>query len=174
MENNKFRLSINAKTIILVLLLLNVGYAYKKIKQYNNIKEVGYIRERTDQEQIRKRMMKSFGSVEEMDRLVDDFAKQKEDAEALAATIREQDKQISKAYKELKDTKSKHEKEKAYLHKKIRDMAHGFSKRKDKYGKMSRKNTELKDAKSKHETENLRLQKKLRNFEGLLPNQAKP
>jgi chromosome segregation ATPase len=174
MENNEFRLSINAKTIILILLLLNVGYAYKKIKQYNNIKEVGYIRERTVQEQIRKRVMRSFGSVEEMDRLVDDFAKQKEDAEALASTIREQDKQISKASRELKNTKSKHEKEKAYLHKKIRDMAHGFSKRKDKYGKMSRKNTELKDAKSKHETENLRLQKKLRNLEELLPNQAKP
>jgi chromosome segregation ATPase len=174
MKNSEFRLSINAKTIILVLLLLNVGYAYKKIKQYNNIKEVGYIRERTVQEQIRKRMMRSFGSVEEMDRLVDDFAKQKEDAEALAATIREQDKQISKAYKELKDTKSKHEKEKAYLHKKIRDMAHGFSKRKDKYGKMRKKNTELKDAKPKHETENLRLQKKLKNLEELLPNQAKP
>ena len=78
MENNEFRLSINAKTIILILLLLNIGYAYKKIRQYNHIKEVGYIRERTVQEQIRKRIMKSFGSVEEMDRLIDDFAKQKE------------------------------------------------------------------------------------------------
>jgi len=168
MENNEFRLSINAKVIILILLLLNVGYAYKKINQYSSVKEVGYIRERTDQEQIRKRMMKSFGSVEEMDRFVADFVKQKENAEALEAIIREQEKQIIRAYKELNDTKSKHEKEKAYLHKKIRDMAHGFSKRKDKYGKMSKKNTELKDAKSKHETENLRLQKKLMNLEDLL------
>ena len=68
MENNKFRLSINVKTIILVLLLLNIGYAYKKIKQYDSIKETGYIRERTVQDNIRKRIMKSFGSVEEMDR----------------------------------------------------------------------------------------------------------
>ena len=84
MENNEFRLSINAKTIIFILLLLNIGYAYKKIKQYNNIKETGYIRERTVQEEIRKRIMRSFGSVEEMDRLVADFAKQKEDADAFA------------------------------------------------------------------------------------------
>ncbi len=169
MENSEFRLSINAKTIILILLLLNVGYAYKKIKQYSNIKEVGYIRERTDQEQIRNRLMKYFGSVEEMDRLVADFANQKQDTESLAAIIKEQDKQISKAYKELKDIKSKYEKEKAYLHKKIRSMADGFSKRKDQYGQMSKKNAELKDAKSKHEIENLRLQKKLSNLEELLP-----
>ncbi len=168
MENSEFRLSINAKTIILILLLLNVGYAYKKIKQYSNIKEVGYIRERTDQGQIRKRMMKSFGSVEEMDRLVADFVKQKEDAGALAATVREQDKQISKAYRELKNTKLKNEKEKAYLHKKIRDMADGFSKRKDKHVQTGKANTELKDARLKYETENLRLQKKIRDLEELL------
>jgi hypothetical protein len=168
MGNSEFRLSINAKTIILILLLLNVGYAYKKIKQYSNIKEVGYIRERTDQEQIRKRMMKSFGSVEETDRLVADFAKQKEDAEALAATIREQDTQLSKVYKELKNTKLKNEKEKAYLHKKIRDMADGFSKRKDKHVQTGKANTELKDARLKYETENLRLQKKIRDLEELL------
>jgi hypothetical protein len=168
MGNSEFRLSINAKTIILILLLLNVGYAYKKIKQYSNIKEVGYIRERTDQEQIRKRMMKSFGSVEETDRLVADFAKQKEDAEALAATIREQDTQLSKVYKELKNTKLKNEKEKAYLHKKIRDMADGFSKRKDKHVQTGKANTELKDARLKYETENLRLRKKIRDLEDLI------
>ena len=60
----------------------------KKFKQHNNIKEIGYISERTVQEQIRKRMMKSFGSVEELDRLVAEYAKQKKDAEAMAATIR--------------------------------------------------------------------------------------
>ena len=58
---------------------------------------------------------------------------------------------------------------KAYLHKKIRGMAAGFSKRKDKHEQTNKTNTELKDAKSKHETENLRLQKKLRNLEELLP-----
>ena len=168
MGNNEFRLSIKAKTIILILLLLNVGYAYKKIKQYNNIKEVGFIRERTVQEQIRKRIMRSFGSVEELDRLVTDFAKQKEDAEALAATIREQDKQLSKAYRDLEIARSKNRDEKDYLHKKIRGMADGFSKRKDQYGQMSKLKEVMKDAKSKFEMEKARLEKKIHDLEELL------
>ena len=169
MENNEFRLSINAKTIILILLLLNIGYAYKKIKQYNHIKEVGYIRERTVQEQIRKRMMKSFGSVEEMDRLIADFAKQKESAEKLTATLKEQENQMSKVYRELEDAKLKNREEKDYLHNKIRNFADGFSKRKDQYTQMSKANEKLKDAKLKFETEKARLQKRIRDLEALLP-----
>ncbi len=169
MGNNEFRLSINAKTIIFILLLLNVGYAYKKIKQYNSIKEVGYIRERSVQEQIRKRIMKSFGSVEELDRLVADFAKQKEDAEKFASVIREQDKQLSKAHKSLEIARSINKDEKDYLHKKIRGMADGFSKRKDQYGQMSKLKEVMKDAKSKFEMEKARLEKKIRDLEELLP-----
>ncbi len=168
MENNDFRLSINMKAVILILLLLNVGYAYKKIKQYSHINEVGYVREKTVQGQVRKRIMRSFGSVEEMDRLVDDFAKQKEDTEKLSSTIRKQEKQLSKAYKDLKNAKSKNRDEKDYLHKKIRGMADGFSRRKDQYGQMSKIKEVLKDAKSKYETENARLQKKIRDLEELL------
>ncbi len=168
MGNGEFRLSVGAKSIILILLFLNVGYAYKKIKQYNHKKEAGYIREKSVQDQVRKRVMKSFGSVEELERLVADFAKQKKDAEALATTIRKQDKQISKAYKNLKDAKAKHEEEKAYLHNKIRGMADGFSKRKDQYGQMSMIKEELRDVKSKYESENARLQKKIRDLEELL------
>ncbi len=104
----------------------------KKFKQHNNIKEIGYISERTVQEQIRKRMMKSFGSVEELDRLVTEFAKQKKDAEAMAATIRVQDKEISKAYNELKDTKSKYETENLRLQKKIRNLEELLPERKTK------------------------------------------
>ncbi|KHE91747.1 MAG: hypothetical protein K8F52_19245 [Candidatus Scalindua rubra] len=122
MENNQFHLSINAKTIILMLLLLNVGYAYKKIKQYDNIKEAGYVRERTVQDEIRKRIMKSFGSVDEVDRLVADFAKQSEDAEEFALIIKEQDKQLSKAYMDLESAKSKFETEKTRLEKKISNL----------------------------------------------------
>ncbi len=170
MENDEFSLSISAKTIILILLFLNVGYAYKKIKQYYHMKEVGFIRGRTVQEQIRKRIMKSFGSVEEVDRLIADFTKQKEDAEKLATALKEQEKQLSKAYKELKNAKTKNKEEKAYLHKKIRDMADGFSKRKDKYGHMIMTNTELNDAKSKFEKEKSHLQKKIRDLEDLLSN----
>jgi chromosome segregation ATPase len=174
MKNSEFRLSINAKTIILILLLLNVGYAYKKIKQYNNIKEIGYTRERTVQEQIRKRIMRSFGSVEEMESLVVDFAKQKEDAEKFVTTISEQEKQLSKAYKDLNVAKSKSREEKDYLHKKIRDMADGFSKRKDQYGQMSKLKEVVKEAKSKFETEKARLEKKIQDLEDLLLNQTKP
>ncbi|MCP4266659.1 MAG: hypothetical protein GY777_14000 [Candidatus Brocadiaceae bacterium] len=105
--------------------------AYSKVGVDNdNIKEVGSISERTVQEEIRKRMMKSFGSVEELDRLVVEFVKQKEDAEAMAVTIREQEKQINKAYKELKDTKLKHGTEIIRLQKKLRDLEEQLLERK--------------------------------------------
>ena len=173
MENNQFRLSINAKTIIFILLLLNVGYAYKKIKQYDGIKETGYIRERTVQDKIRKRIMKSFGSVEEMDRLVVDFAKQKEDAKIFSATIRDQDEQLSKAYRDLEIARSKNRDQKDYLHKKIRGMADGFSRRKDQYGKMGQLKEVMKDAQSKFETEKARLEKKINDLEELLSKSGK-
>ena len=169
MGNNEFRLSINAKTIIFILLLLNIGYAYKKIKQYDNIKETGYIRERTVQEEIRNRVMKSFGSVDELDRLVADFAKLKEDTEAFALTIREQDKQLTKVRRDLEIAKSKNRDEKDYLHKKIRGMVDGFSKRKDQYGQMGKLKEVMKDAKLKFETEKDRLEEKIRDLEELLP-----
>ena len=166
MENNEFRLSINAKTIILILLLLNVGYAYKKIKQYHYIKETGYIRERTVKDQIRKRIMKSFGSVEEMDNLVVDFADQKADIEKLASTVREQDKRLSKAYKDLEDAKLKNREQKDYLQQKIRGMAaYGFSKRKDRYEQMGKLSRELKERKAKFEEEKALLQEKIRDLE---------
>ncbi len=168
MGNNEFRLSINVKTVIIILLLLNVGYAYKKINQYKQIADIGFIRERTEQEQIRNRIMKSFGSVEEMERIVADFAKLKEDAEVLETTISKQDKRISKVKKELEDVKSKNRDERVYLHKKIRGMADGFSKRKDQYGQMGKLKGVLKDAKSKYETENACLQKKISDLEELI------
>ena len=173
MENNQFRLSINAKNIIFILLLLNVGYTYKKIKQYDGIKETGYIRERTVQDKIRKRIMKSFGSVEEIDRLVVDLAKQKEDAKIFSATIRDQDEQLSKAYRDLEIARSKNRDQKDYLHKKIRGMADGFSRRKDQYGKMGQLKEVMKDAQSKFETEKARLEKKINDLEELLSKSGK-
>ena len=170
MKNDEFRLSINTKTIILILLLLNFGYAYKKINQYIHIKEAGYIRERPFQEQIRKRMMNSFGSVQEMERLIAEITKQKDDADKLVKTLKAQDKQISKTYKDQEDVKTKHEEEKSYLQKKIRDQANVLSELKVQYEQMSKANEELKDAKSKFETENTYLQKKLRNLEDLIPD----
>ncbi len=168
MGNNSFGLSVNAKTIIIILLFLNAGYAYKKIKQYSYNKETGYSREKSVQEQIRNRIMKSFGSVDEVDLLVADFAKLKEDAEKQAKALKEQDKQLSKLYKKLEKDKTKNKEEKAYLHKKIRGMADGFSKRKDQYGHMGKIKEVLKDAKSKYELENARLKKKIHDLEELL------
>ena len=169
MKNDEFRLSINTKTIILILLLLNVGYAYKKINQYIQIKEAGYIREIPFQEQIRKRMMTSFGSVEEMERLIAEITKQKDDADKLVKTLKAQDKQINKAYKDQEDIKTKHEEEKSYLQKKIRDLANVLSELKVQYEQLGKANAELKDAKSKLELEKTHLQKKLRNLEDLIP-----
>ena len=60
------------------------------------------------------------------------------------------------------------------MHKKIRSMADGFSKRKDQYGQMSKLKEVTKDAKSKFETEKARLEKKIQDLEDLLLNQTKP
>ncbi len=59
--------------------------------------------------------------------------------------------------------------EKDYLHKKIRGMADGFSKRKDQYGQMGKLKEVMKDAKLKFETEKDRLEEKIRDLEELLP-----
>ncbi len=170
MENDKLRLSINAKTIILILLLLNFGYAYKKISQYSNIKKTGYIREKRIQDQIKLRIMKSFGSVEEMDSLIADFSKQKEDAAILQKTLKAQDNQISKLYMELNDIKTNHEEEKTFLRQKILDIANMLSKCKNSYEQLNDANAELKNAKSKIEIGNPHLQKKLMNLEELVPD----
>ena len=168
MENNNFRLSVNVKIVILILLFLNVGYAYKKIKQYNHTKESGYSRERTIEEQFRRRIMKSFGSAEDIDRLVEDMSYQKEYIGKLKTALTVQGKQLSKVYKELENTNTTAKEERVFLHNKIRGMADGFSKRKDQYGQMSKIKKVLKDAKSKYELENTRLQKKIYDLEELL------
>src|SRR3990167_6712302 len=78
-------LSVNAKTLILILLFVNVGYATK---------ESGYIREKTFHEQLQQRVMKSFGSMEEMNQMIADITQQKEEAEKVAGSVREQDEQV--------------------------------------------------------------------------------
>lgn len=45
-------LSVNAKTLILILLFVNVGFASKMINKYYAMKEAGYIREKTFHEQL--------------------------------------------------------------------------------------------------------------------------
>ena len=51
------------------------------INQYNDMKDAGFVREKTFAENMEKRVMKAFGSAEEAKKLVEDAARQKEEAE---------------------------------------------------------------------------------------------
>lgn len=112
-------LSVNAKTLILILLFVNVGFATKMINKYYAMKESGYIREKTFHEQLQQRVMKSFGSMEEMNKMIADITRQKEEAEKVAGSVREQDEQLKLVNKKLEDAKARLEEEKARLQKEI-------------------------------------------------------
>src|SRR4030067_851173 len=112
-------LSVNAKTLILILLFVNVGFASKMINKYYSMKESGYIREKTFHEQLQQRVMKSFGSMEEMNQMIADITRQKEEAEKVAGSVREQDEQLKLVNKKLEDAKARLEEEKARLQKEI-------------------------------------------------------
>lgn len=115
-------LSVNAKTLIVILLFVNVGFASKMLNKYYKMKEVGYIREKTFHEQLEQRVKKAFGSMEELDKVVNDITRQKEDAERVASSFREQGEQLKQVNKHLEDTKAKLEEEKARLQKEIWSM----------------------------------------------------
>ncbi|HHT9158571.1 MAG: hypothetical protein A2099_03700 [Planctomycetes bacterium GWF2_39_10] len=115
-------LSVNAKTLILVLLFVNVGFASKMINKYYAMKESGYIREKTFKDQLQQRVMKSFGSMEELNKMVADITRQKEEAEKAAASFKDQDEQLRFVNKKLEDTKVKLEEEKARLQKEIWEL----------------------------------------------------
>jgi len=100
-NGNSKGLSVNAKTIILLILFLDVGFTIKMINQYNEMKDAGFVREKTFAENMEKRVMKAFGSPEEALKLVDDAARQKEEAEKIAASLREQDARIRRINAEL-------------------------------------------------------------------------
>lgn len=112
-------LSVNAKTLILVLLFVNVGFASKMINKYYAMKESGYVREKTFKEELQQRVMKSFGSMEELKKMVADITRQKEEAEKTSDSVKEQDEQLKFVNKKLEDTKVKLEEEKARLQKEI-------------------------------------------------------
>jgi chromosome segregation ATPase len=123
-------LSVNAKTLILILLFVNVGFASKMISKYYAMKESGYIREKTFHEQLQQRVMKSFGSMEEMNKMIADITRQKEEAEKVAGSVREQDEQLKLVNKNLGDAKAKLEEEKARLQKEIWELEDSLSKAK--------------------------------------------
>ena len=104
-------LSVNAKTIILLILFLDVGFTVKMINQYNEMKDAGFVREKTFEQNMEKRLMRAFGSAEEAKKLVGDAVRQKEEAEKVAASLRAGEagfksevRQLTEANEKLKST----------------------------------------------------------------------
>ncbi len=120
-------LSVNAKTLIMVLLFVNVGFAFKMINKYYAMKEAGYIREKTFRGQFEKRVMKAFGSMDELNKMVNDITRQKEDAEKIAASYKSQGELLKVANKNLEEAKAKVEEEKAKLQKEIWELEDSLS-----------------------------------------------
>lgn len=80
-NGNSIGLSVNAKTIIIILLFLNIGFTIKMIGKYQTNKEAGYLREKTLEEQLQKRVNAAFGSADVMRKVVEDTTKQREKSE---------------------------------------------------------------------------------------------
>ncbi len=110
-------ISANMTTIILIMLFLDVGFTIKMIKKYNIMKDAGYVREKTFEENMEKRVMKAFGSVDEVYKIVEDASRQREEAEAVAISLKEQDTKIRRINKELEQAKTQLEVEKTQLQK---------------------------------------------------------
>lgn len=114
--------SVNAKTIILILLFLNVGLTIKMFKKYQNTKDAGYVREQTFKDQMEKRVQRAFGSAEELNRIVEDATRQKEEAEKIAEVLKEQDAKTKQLNKELEHAKKQLEVEKDQLQRNIKEL----------------------------------------------------
>ena len=125
-------LSVNAKTLIIILLFVNVGFASKMLNKYYKMKEAGYIREKTFQEQVEHRVMKAFGSMDELNKMVSDITRQKEDAEKMANSFKEQGEQLKAVNKKIEAERAKVDAEKARLQKEIWELEDALSKEKKK------------------------------------------
>ena len=112
-------ISVNAKTLIVILTFVNVGFAVKMLNKYYKMKEAGYVREKTFHEQLEQRVMKAFGSMEELNKMINDITLQKEEAEKIAVSLKGQDEQLRLVNKKLEEAKAKLEEEKARLQKEI-------------------------------------------------------
>lgn len=121
-DGNAKGFSVNAKTIILILLFLNVGLTIKMFKKYQNTKEAGYVREQTFKDQMEKRVQRAFGSAEELNRIVEDATRQKEEAEKIAEVLKEQDAKTKQLNKELEHAKKQLEVEKDQLQRNIKEL----------------------------------------------------
>ncbi len=99
-------ISINTKAIILILLFVDIGFTIKMTKRYYAMREAGYGRERTFEEQMDKRVMMSFGSVEAAHKIVEDATIQKEEAKKIATFLKEQNKRLNHENRELTHSKT--------------------------------------------------------------------
>ena len=152
-------LSVNAKTLIAILLFVNIGFTVKMISKYYASKESGYFRELTFRDQLNKRVMKAFGSAEEMNKVVADITKQKEDAEKVAAMHREQGELMRVMNKKLEESKAEVEADKAKLQKKIWELEDSLSQTKKQLGDKDATIQELMNSLEKLEMENAALRK---------------
>jgi DNA-binding transcriptional MerR regulator len=100
-NGNSKGLSVNAKTIILLILFLDVGFTVKMIHKYNEMKDAGFVREKTFAENMEKRVMKAFGSAEGAKKLVEDAVRKEEEAEKIAAALRAENASLKSKNREL-------------------------------------------------------------------------
>ncbi len=112
-------LSINAIILIAIALFVNTGFAVKMFNKYHKMKESGYLREKTFQEQMEQRVMKCFGNREELHNLIRDFVQYREAAEKIMNSFKDQSQQLNLANRKLEDSKRKFEDEKGQLQKEI-------------------------------------------------------
>lgn len=105
-NGNSKGLSVNAKTIILLILFLDVGFTVKMIHKYNEMKDAGFVREKTFAENMEKRIMKAFGSPEEALQLVEEAVSEKVEVEKLAATLRTEHASMKSKNRQLTEANS--------------------------------------------------------------------
>jgi len=103
-NGNSKGLSVNTKTIILLILFLDVGFTVKMIHKYNDMKDAGFVREKTFAENMEKRVMKAFGSAEEAKKLVEDAVQQRQEAEQVAATLRTENAGLKSKNRQLEES----------------------------------------------------------------------
>jgi len=106
-NGNSKGLSVNAKTIILLILFLDVGFTIKMVHKYNEMKDAGFVREKTFAENMEKRVMKAFGSAEEAKKLVEDAVQQKQEAEKIAVSLRTENANLKSKNRQLADENEK-------------------------------------------------------------------
>ncbi|MDR4504799.1 MAG: hypothetical protein MRK01_08445 [Candidatus Scalindua sp.] len=115
-------LSVNAKTVVMILLFLNVGFTVKMINKYNEMKDAGYVREKTFEEQMQKRVMRAFGSIEEMNKIVEDASKQREEAENIVKSMKEHAAENKRINNELASAKTELLAERSRLQTTIKEL----------------------------------------------------